>query len=184
MISNQLSIIHFKDGQRAELARAMARYQGEVTVIATHIYRPEIPGDWRRTLSLPNSANASGLDQREAIMVTTIRELAAKGVGISGMQKKLRADPRRIRTLARKARIIIPDARATQPRSLGDKARAALIDARAAKRVLLAAKLAPLAANGLTIQAMSDATGASKRTVMATINEHGIVRGPKMNLEA
>ena len=184
MISNQLSIIHFKDAQRAELANAMAHYQGEVTVIPTHIVRPEVPGDWRRTLHLAGSANASGLDRQEAVMVATIRDLAAKGIGISGLQKQLKADPRRIRMLARRARVTIPDARANASRSLGDKARAAVIANRSAKRVALAAKLTPLAAKGLSIQALSDATGASKRTVMRTLAEHNIVRGPKMQLEA
>lgn len=184
MISNELFAIQLKDGHRAELAKAMASFQGEVTVIATRIVRPEMPGDWRRTLNLPGSASACGLDRQEAVMVATIRDLAAKGIGISGMQKQLKADPRRIRMLARRARVTIPDARANSARSLGDKARAAVIANRSAKRVALAAKLTPLAAKGLTIQALSDATGASKRTVMRTLAEHNIVRGPKMQLEA
>lgn len=184
MISNELSTIQFKDGQRAEIALAMASFQGEITVIETPVVRPEMPGDWRRTLTLPGSANGSALDQQEAAMLKTIRALADKGIGISGMQKQLKADPRRIRMLARKGKIDIPDARATQPRTIGAKARSALIDARAAKRAQLAIKLKPLAAKGMTIQAMSDETGASNRTVLATIEEHNIVRGPKTKLEA
>lgn len=184
MISNELSTIQFKDVQRAELAKAMAYFQGEITVIETPLMRAESPGDWRRTLNLPGSANVSALDRQEALMVSTIRDLAAKGIGISGMQKQLKADPRRIRMLARKAKIEIPDARATQPRTIGAKARSALLDSRKAKRAALAKQLAPLAAKGWTIQAMSDATGASKRTVLATLEEHKIVRGPKMQLEA
>lgn len=184
MISNELSTIQFKNLQRAELAEAMARFQGTITVIEAPLVRAEQPGDWRRTLTLPGSANVSALDRQEAIMLDTIRSMAAQGIGISGMQKQLKADPRRIRMLARKGKIDIPDARATQPRTIGAKARSALIDARAAKRAQLAIKLKPLAAKGMTIQAMSDATGASKRTVMATIEEHNIVRGPKTKLEA
>ena len=61
MISNELSTIQFKDGQRAEIALAMASFQGEITVIETPVVRPEMPGDWRRTLNLPGSANVSGL---------------------------------------------------------------------------------------------------------------------------
>lgn len=184
MISNELSTIQAKDAQRAELAKAMACFQGQITVIESPVVRAEAASDWRRTLNLTGSANVSALDQQEAAMLQTIRALAAKGIGISGMQKQLKADPRRIRMLARKGKIDIPDARATQPRTIGAKARSALIDARAAKRAQLAIKLNPLAAKGWTIQAMSDATGASKRTVMATIEEHNIVRGPKTKLEA
>jgi hypothetical protein len=184
MISNELSTIQLKDGQRAEIALAMASYQGEITVIETPLVRPEMPGDWRRTLTLPGSANVSALDRQEAVMIATIRDLAGKGIGISGMQKQLKADPRRIRMLARRGRITIPDARATQPRTIGTKAREACLLMREAKRAALAIKLTPLAAKGLTIQAMSDATGASKRTVLATISEHSIVRGPKTKLEA
>lgn len=184
MISNDLATIQCKDTLRAELAQAMARFKGEVTVIEAPVVRLETPGDWRRTLSLAGSASASNLDRQEALMVSTMRDLAAKGIGISGMQKALRADPRRLRMLARKAKIDIPDARATQPRTLSAQARSGLIDARTARRRELAAKLTPLAAQGLTIQAMSDATGASKRTVTTTLEEHNIVRGPKMKLEA
>lgn len=183
MISNELSTIQFKDGQRAEIALAMASFQGEITVIEAPVVRPEMAGDWRRTLNLPGSANVSALDRQEAVMIETIRELADKGFGISGMQKALKADPRRIRMLARRGRITIPDARATQPRTIGAKAREACLLMREAKRAVLAIKLTPLAAKGMTIQAMSDATGASKRTVLATINEHNIVRGPKTKLE-
>ena len=184
MISNELSTIQFKDGQRAEIALAMASFQGEITVIETPVVRPEMAGDWRRTLNLPGSANVSALDRQEAAMIITIRELADKGIGISGMQKELKADPRRIRMLARRGRITIPDARATAPRSIGSKARDAVIDQRKAERAKLAILLIPLAAKGMTIQAMSDATGTSKRRVIATLDEHNIVRGPKMNLEA
>jgi hypothetical protein len=184
MISNELSTIQAKDCQRAEIAKAMAGFQGDITVIETPVVRPEMPSDWRRTLNLPGSADALGLDQQEAAMVSTIRDLAAKGAGISAMQKALHADPRRIRMLARKAKIEIPDARAKAPRSIGCKARMAVIEARTAKRAVLAVQLAPLAANGLTIQAMGDATGASKRRVLATLEEHNIVRGPKTKLEA
>lgn len=184
MISNELSTIQFKDGQRAEIALAMASFQGEITVIETPVVRPEMPGDWRRTLNLPGSANVSALDQQEAAMLKTIRALADKGIGISGMQKQLKADPRRIRMLARRGRITIPDARATQPRTIGSKAREACLLMREAKRAKLAILLTPLAAKGLTIQAMSDETGASKRTVLVTLREHNIVRGPKTKLEA
>lgn len=184
MISNELSTIQFKDAKRAEIAQAMASFQGEITVIEAPVIRHEMAGDWRRTLTLPGSANVSALDRQEAAMIETIRELASLGQGISKMQKQLKADPRRIRMLARRGRITIPDARTTAPRSLGDKARAALIDIRAEKRAVLATKLVPLAAKGLTIQAMSDETGASKRTVLNTIREHNIQRGPKTKLEA
>lgn len=184
MISNELSTIQAKDAQRAELAQAMACFQGQITVIESPVVRAEAASDWRRTLNLPGSASVSALDQQEAAMLQTIRALADKGIGISGMQKQLKADPRRIRMLARKGKIDIPDARATQPRTIGAKARSAVIDARAAKRAQLAIMLKPLAAKGMTIQAMSDATGASKRTVLATIEEHNIVRGPKTKLEA
>lgn len=184
MISNELSTIQFKDGLRAELAMAMACFQGKITVIETPVARPEMLSDWRRTLNLPGSADAAALDQQEAVMVSTIRDMAAKGEGISAMRKALHADPRRIRMLARKAKIEIPDARATASRSIGYKARMAVIDQRTAKRAKLVILLTPLAAKGWTIQAMSDATGASKRTVLATLDEHSIVRGPKMKLEA
>ena len=182
MISNELSTIQAKDAQRAELALAMASFQGEITVIETPVVRPEMPGDWRRTLNLPGSANVSALDRQEAVMIESIREMAGKGLGISAMQKHLKCDPRRVRMLAKRAKIEIPDARKTQPRTIGAKAREACLLMREAKRAVLAKKLIPLAAKGLTIQAMSDETGASKRTVIATINEHNIVRGPKTKL--
>jgi len=84
MISNDLATIQCKDTLRAELAQAMARFKGEVTVIEAPVVRLETPGDWRRTLSLAGSASASNLDRQEALMVSTMRDLAAKGIGPTG----------------------------------------------------------------------------------------------------
>lgn len=177
MISNELSTIQHKNAERALLAEAMASFQGQVTVIDAPIVRNAEPQDWRRTMSLPGSADASVLDAQEARMVEVIRNLAAKGAGITSMQKTLNADVRRIRRLAKAAGITIPDARSNGPRSLGATARAARVAAGTANRAALAEKLRPLAAEGATIQAMQDATGACKRTVLRTLAEHNITRG-------
>ena len=52
---------------------------------------------------------------------------------------------------------------------------------RTAKRL---EQLRPLAARGLTIREMAEALGCARRTIIRDIEQHGIHRGPKLQLEA
>lgn len=54
-------------------------------------------------------------------------------------------------------------------------------DQRTAKRL---EQLRPLAARGLTIREMAEALGCARRTIIRDIEQHGIHRGPKLQLEA
>lgn len=45
-------------------------------------------------------------------------------------------------------------------------------------------QLRPLAARGLTIREMAEAIGCARRTIIRDIEQHGIPRGPKLQLEA
>ena len=54
-------------------------------------------------------------------------------------------------------------------------------DQRTAKRI---EQLRPLAARGLTIREMAEALGCARRTIIRDIEQHGIHRGPKLQLEA
>lgn len=183
MISNELSSVQLKDADRARLAEAMKNYTGEITIIDRPIIRPDTVRPFSSSLVLPGSNTAEKQGTADQKIIKGIKELAAKGVGISGMKIQLRVDLPRLRRLAKIAGVEIPKARKSQVTTLGDKARAARVELGRKNREALARQLRTLAGNGWTIQAMSDATGACRNTILRTLEEFNIKRGPKMRLE-
>ncbi|MNE77763.1 hypothetical protein D3C80_1741060 [compost metagenome] len=80
--------------------------------------------------------------------------------------------------------ITIGKAYSHQARVIGAKARDAQIDAGRRRREKLVPKISALARQGLTIAEIASAAECSKATAMRVIEEHGIQRGPRMDLEA
>lgn len=181
MISLELSTIQAKNAERAMLAEAMAAYNGRIQVIDVPVARSYAPHSWRGDLMLPGSSQATMSQNQDAALTVRIRELVAKGCGITSIKMTLRIDARRIKRLCEAAGIELKDRRGGLQHCEHDTHQSKR-DAGKLRRTKLALKLKPLAANGATVNEMAAATGVSRNTVMTTMREFCIPRGPKMDL--
>ncbi|AOE86119.1 hypothetical protein THL1_3571 [Pseudomonas sp. TCU-HL1] len=105
-------------------------------------------------------------------------------MGVSAMQVELRTDTRRIHRIAKAHGIDIPKAPMPDAGKTVGLAREALNHKRQQRREKLSNSVRTMAAKGMSIPAMTVEAGCSRDTVLRIIDEHGIQRGPRMDLEA
>lgn len=187
MISNELSTIQAKDAERAAIDLAMAAFSaagGQVQVTPIKEFKAVGEHVWNRNdMVLPGSSqNTQKLGTDEAL-IEKLRELVAKGAGITSIKMTLRIDDRCIKRLADENGITISKVYCKE-RVIGEKARQGIVDAGRLRRSKMVPKISALARQGLTIAQIASAAECSKATVLRVINEFGIQRAPRMALEA
>lgn len=184
MISLELSTIQAKDAERAMLAEAMASFTGRIEVLPGFQSRPVEQAMWRNGLILPGSSQNTSGENKDRALSVRIAELTEKGAGITAIKLELHVDSRRIKRIAAEYGIPLNDIRYASSTVIPASTHQAKVAAGQRRRAKLAETLRPLAANGYGINAMSEATGSSKATILRTLGEFNIQRGTKMNLEA
>lgn len=175
MISLELSTIQAKDTQRAMLAEAVARFTGKVEQLPGAQAKPIPPHSWRGDLVLAGTPTTSRQENKDLALARRIRELTDKGAGISAIALELKVDSRRLRRIAIEHGITLNDLKRGRPAES-----VKVLERRAA----LAVKIRPLAAKGLRIDQIATQAGCGKESVILVMEQFGIQRGPKMNLEA
>lgn len=90
MISLELSSIQYKDAQRAELAQAMAAFTGTIEVVPGVNFKPVGKYAWNRNdITFPNSSQNTASENRDTAIARRIKELVAKGAGITTIKHTL-----------------------------------------------------------------------------------------------
>jgi len=171
----QMRPIHPIEENRARLAAATAQFLaagGSIQEIAQGCSGGgSIRGRRDIVLSYDDDEAAA---HRDTALIGPLRELVAQGFGITELSRQLNTPRARVRRIAARNGIEIPERQAATPLADANKARRAQ---QKLSRMRLADILRPLAAQGFTIARMADATGACKRTVMNVIEEFSIPRG-------
>ena len=116
MISLELSSIQAKSAEREVIASACERFirdGGKIVAVPGIEGRYDSPHAWNRNdMALPGSSQTTRDHNADAALAERIKEIAAKGGGISSMRVTLQVDPSRIKRVAKAFGIEIPTARA------------------------------------------------------------------------
>lgn len=186
MISLELSSIQAKSSEREAIASACERFirdGGQIVAVPGIEARYESPHAWNRNdMALPGSSQNTRDHNADAALAQRIKEIVAKGGGISSMRVTLQVDPSRIKRVAKAYGIEIPTVRAST--TISERARQAISDSRAAGRTPKIQVVANLAASGSTIAVMAAAVSVNRQTIMRWLKQYDIKRGPKMDLSA
>jgi hypothetical protein len=186
MISLELSSIQAKSSEREAIASACERFisaGGKIVAVPGIEARYDSPHAWNRNdMALPGSSQTTRDHNADAALAARIKEIVAKGGGISSMRVTLQVDPSRIKRVAKAYGIEIPTVRAST--TISERARQAISDSRAAGRTPKIQVVATLAAGGSTIAVMAAAVSVNRQTIMRWLKQYDIQRGPKMDLSA
>lgn len=186
MISLELSSIQAKSSEREAIASACERFirdGGQIVALPGIEARYDSPHAWNRNdMALPGSSQNTRDHNADAALAQRIKEIVAKGGGISSMRVTLQVDPSRIKRVAKAYGIEIPTVRAST--TISERARQAISDSRAAGRTPKIQVVANLAASGSTIAVMAAAVSVNRQTIMRWLKQYDIKRGPKMDLSA
>lgn len=186
MISLELSSIQAKSSEREAIASACERFirdGGKIVAVPGIEARYDSPHAWNRNdMALPGSSQNTRDHNADAALAQRIKEIVAKGGGISSMRVTLQVDPSRIKRVAKAYGIEIPTVRAST--TISERARQAISDSRAAGRTPKIQVVANLAASGSTIAVMAAAVSVNRQTIMRWLKQYDIKRGPKMDLSA
>ena len=159
MISLELSSIQAKSSEREAIASACERFirdGGQIVAVPGIEARYDSPHAWNRNdMALPGSSQNTRDHNADAALAQRIKEIVAKGGGISSMRVTLQVDPSRIKRVAKAYGIEIPTVRA--PTTISERVRQAISDSRAAGRTPKIQVVANLAASGSTIAVMAAA---------------------------